>query len=313
VNEGGLNFRVGMMYIIEYLENPTGPNGFDSSDSIISRVPFYSPSTNIFLPLTEKIGMADDANYYFYQSATVDSLRTSDLGPSIANLSCGMSDLRGYIVQLDAILSPIAWEWTLGIDHYPYQGDVGTTRLAIKFVVESSGPRTLRPTVPLDERDDSSQEMTDILVQLKPNNHSSLDYYDNLDKGYFSWPKLATEQYGTYKNGSPYAVDYLTHDRPVDVLFSELLSPEDDIDPQSEAVSILDSYGNYEDETRSFIYISFPVEQPVYLVWDPYVGVDATDPNGDSATSAVSGSQILDPHWIWIAMELGAVMYMVFL
>jgi len=99
----------------------------------------------------------------------------------------------------------------------------------------------------------------------------------------------------------------------VDVLFSELLSPEDDIDPQSEAVSILDSYGNYEDETRSFIYISFPVEQPVYLVWDPYVGVDATDPSDDSATSAVSGSQVIVPHWIWIAMELGAVMYMVFL
>jgi len=256
-----MNFRLGLLYIIEYKESSSGPNGLDPSDTIINRIPLYSsidPSER-FTAMSELIDTEDDTKYFYYECATSSSLRGSP-GPPISNLSCGMSDIRSFVTGVNKNLSPVAWNLGLLIHSYPFHGAPKSTRLAIKAVLESKGHRNVRDYIPVSGRDDPIVEMSDIMLES-----SSSDGIDEVDVGHISWPKLAIEQDGSYKEPSPYPVDYLTHQRQVDVL--TYISSSDTVDPDTESEETLANFGNVDGETKNLhlFFISCGATQKDYL------------------------------------------------
>jgi len=286
----GLQFRFGLLSMVEYEESSNGTDGIDSSDYIMAQTTLWDSQ---WTPFTEASGFGDGENN-FYVYGTTHTPRNDTL--PVIELTTGISTMRGWVNPASRVLGPNNWEWEIALNSIPLVGNY--SRIALKFLVECVGPKPIyRSSIPIAERDSLLDDEDDIIIQLDEVLNNS---EDSTDKGFFSWKKQAEEIGGLYPEIDSVLIDMTTQERSLRIVSSPVLSPSQDIVPLTEDIlNILqDDPGRVLGESRYFIYISFMVTQPDSITWDPFVGLDEQD----ESTFTVSAASI--PQYLLVTLFL---------
>jgi len=266
----GLQFRMGLLALVEYQESLNGTDGLDPSDYVVSTYPLWDVS---WAPFSENSGVGDDMlNYYVYSTLSTDQNITN---PFI-KLSGGIADIRAWVTQASRVLGPNTWEWELNLSNYPLQGNC--SRLAIKCVIEYMGDKpTKRADIPLPQRDSLLEDEDDMILSVT--NQTNFNLEDTTDQGFFSWTKDAMDIGGLQPEIQSVLLDITNHERSLRVVSSPILTTEEDLVPLPASISFLEDItnGRILAEQRYYIYFSFMVTEPSQIVWDPFVGLDEQD------------------------------------
>lgn len=257
-----LSFRLGFLSVYEYVEQD-GVEGFSSGDFVQSKVDLFPSSANYSIPfqfskLNQQMGILNDANFYLY------TLNSSSIAPNIT-LRIGLSDIRGWIgAPIGMFLSPSAWKWDFFLAGFPYKN--ASSRIALKFFLDSTETPIDAGVVPLELSDDLDSNSSDI--QMNAPNKMNLSEYDRVDVGYFSWKKLVTVQ-----------KDSAGREVTVPVYISQIYNRSTDPFPEFNSThSILnnESLGRNpaREQQSTFFYLSFDYEAPYTILYDPFVGID---------------------------------------
>jgi hypothetical protein len=174
--------------------------------------------------------------------------------------------------KLNETLMPNAWKWTLAINGYPYKQSY--SRLAVKMVVEAAGPLSQKSSLPSEDCMETGESMAGILIGISPSLPTPTGPYSE-DVGFFAWESEA----------NLYTSD--NDQKTVSVATTNILAPEKDIYSTLEEILVLNSTadGRVESEARSFIYFSFPEDNPCSIVWDPYTGLNQAEESYDSSSN----------------------------
>jgi len=279
----GLQFRMGLLYALEYQENmTTNLIGLDSTDIIINRMPFYNTSMQ---PLNFVNNTVDDILTYLFFTGLHTSL--GDM-----NLTVGVSDLRGWIPEVNTTLSPDAFSWLFSLNNWTFS--TNKSCLALKVFIETESIPYYRQNIPEEQRDVSSLEMDDILLQ---DMDQSTAY--NSDIGYTSWAEEINVIGGTPSPSvTSFLIDPITNERNLPVITSDVYTFNEDFDTQPNLTlePLLDdtTKGRVPSETRYIIYYSIPATNPTSINTASFTGLDEDDGTSSYATSLTVSS------WTWM-------------
>jgi len=286
----GLQFRMGLLYALEYQENATtNLIGLDSTDTIINRMPFFNTSLD---PLTWVNNTIDDIIAYVFFTGLRTSLGTM-------NLTVGVSDLRGWIPEVNTTLSPDTFAWLFSLSNWNFSSN--SSCLALKVFLETESTPYYRENIPEQQRDVSALEMDDIL--LADTSDQSTAY--NSDIGYLSWPEQINVIGGTPSPAvTATVINQITKERELPVITSDVYTFNEDFDTQIDSTlePLLDdtSTGRVPSETRYIIYFSIPVTNPKELSSQYFTGLDEDDGTSNATSLTLSS-------WTWMTLTFSVV------